>query len=252
VELTEVMRTTPATREFSDQPVDDAVVERVLESARFAPSGGNRQPWHVIVVKDPEIRRAVRYHYVLGWREYLGHLAEGRVPFAPDEHGRWEHPAIDLVAAREVVQPSPFADHLDTVPVMMLLCVDLTALAVTDNGLGRQSIVGGASIYPFGHNVLLAARNEGLGGVMTTVICREEAPIRSLLAIPENCALAGLIVLGHPLRLITQLRRRAVHEIATIDRFDGIGFGASRGSATPLAVAGSEEVPPPEASAASV
>ena len=58
---------------------------------------------------------------------------------------------------------------------MLLLFVDLTALAVLDNGLGRQSIVGGGSIYPFGHNVLLAARNEGLGGVLTTIICREEA-----------------------------------------------------------------------------
>jgi nitroreductase len=224
VELTEVMRTTPATRDFTDEPVEDAVVEGLLESARFAPSGGNRQPWRVIVVKDPAIRRAVRDHYVLGSREYLAHVAEGRVPFAPDEHGRWDGPAVDLAAAREVARPGAFADHLDTVPVMMLLCVDLTALAVLDNGLGRQSIVGGGSIYPFGHNVLLAARNAGLGGVMTTIICREEAPLKSLLGIPEKYALAGMIVLGHPRRSITRLRRRPVDEFARIDRFDGVAF----------------------------
>jgi nitroreductase len=224
VDLTEVMRTTPATREFTDTPVDDTVLERVLDSARFAPSGGNRQPWRVIVVKDLAIRRAVRDHYVLGWREYLAHVTVGRVPFAPDEHGRWEQPAVDLAAAREVVRPDSFADNLDMVPVMMLLCVDLTALAVLDNGLGRQSIVGGGSIYPFGHNVLLAARNEGLGGVMTTVICREEGPLRSLLGIPENFALAAMIVLGHPRRSITRLRRRTVREITRLDRFDGDEF----------------------------
>jgi len=232
VELTEVMRTTPATREFTDRPVPDAVVERVLDSARFAPSGGNRQPWRVIVVKDRGIRRAVRDNYVLGWRDYAAHVAEGLVPFAPDARGHWERPAVDLTAAREVARPDSFADSLDTVPVMMLLCADLTALAVTDNGLGRQSIVGGASVYPFGHNVLLAARDAGLGGVMTTIICRQERPLKELLGIPEQYALAGMIVLGHPRRSITRLRRRAVHEIATVDRFDGAVFAPSD-TATP-------------------
>jgi len=226
VELTEVMRTTPAAREFTDRPVPDGVVERVLDSARFAPSGGNRQPWRVIIVKDPALRRAVRDNYVLGWRDYAAHVAEGLVPFAPDSLGRWEGPAVDLAAARETDRPDPFADSLDTVPVMMLLCADLTALAVTDNGLGRQSIVGGASVYPFGHNVLLAARDAGLGGVMTTIICRQERPLKELLGIPERYALAGMIVLGHPRRSITRLRRRAVHEIATVDRFDGDAFAA--------------------------
>jgi nitroreductase len=232
VELSEVMRTTPATREFTDEPVEDSVVERILDSARFAPSGGNRQPWRVVIVKDPAIRRAVQDHYVLGWREYSAHRAAGLVPFAPDQHGRWEHPAVDLADARRTARPDSFADNLAGVPVMMLLCVDLTALAVLDNGLGRQSIVGGGSIYPFGHNILLAARDEGLGGVMTTIICREEAALRPLIGIPENYALAGLTVLGHPRRSVTRLRRRAVHEIATVDRFDGIGFssGASNGS----------------------
>ena len=224
MELTEVMRTTPATREFTDEPVEDGALERVLEAARFAPSGGNRQPWRIIVVKDPETRRAVRDHYALGWREYRAHVAEGRVPFAPDASGRWERPAVDLAAARGVPRPDAFADNLDTVPVMLLLCVDLTALAVLDNGLGRQSIVGGGSIYPFGHNVLLAARDLGLGGVLTTIICREEAPLKSILGIPESYALAGMIVLGHPRRSITRLRRREVKEFARIDRFDGGEF----------------------------
>lgn len=232
MELSEVMRTTPATRNFTDEPVQDLVIERILDCARFAPSGGNRQPWRVVIVKDPVIRRAVQDHYALGWREYAAHTAAGRVPFAPDEHGRWERPAVDLAEARRTDRPDSFADNLASVPVMMLLCVDLTALAVTDNGLGRQSIVGGASIYPFGHNILLAARDEGLGGVMTTILCREEAALRPLIRIPENYALAALIVLGHPLRSITRLRRRAVHEIATVDRFDGLGF-STEGAAAP-------------------
>lgn len=224
MELDEVMRTTPATRAFTSEPVPDEVVRRVLDSARFAPSGGNRQPWTVIVVKDPARRRAVRDHFVLGWREYLAHVAAGLVPFAPDEHGVWNAPAVDLGEARRTPRPDSFADRLDEVPVMMLLTADLTGLAVTDNGLGRQSIVGGASVYPFAHNVLLAARNEGLGGVLTTVICREETPLKALFAIPEHLAVAGLILIGHPQRVLTRLKRRPVHELARIDRFDGPHF----------------------------
>jgi len=226
MELREAMRTTPATRTFRDEEVTDETLWQVLDAARFAPSGGNRQPWRVIVVKDPQARGAVRDHYVLGWREYLAHVAQSRVPFAPDEHGSWDGPAVDLDAARAVERPDEFADNLDVAPVVMLVCADLPALAVTDNGLGRQSIVGGGSVYPFGHNILLAARDLGLGGVMTTVICREEAALKELFAIPERFAVAGLVVLGYPARSVTRLRRRQVEEFTWLDRFDGEPFGA--------------------------
>lgn len=93
-----------------------------------------------------------------------------------------------------------------------------------DNGLGRQSIVGGGSIYPFGHNILLAARNEGLGGVLTSVLARQEPAVKELIGIPEGHGLAGLIALGHPERIVTKLRRRAVEEFAAFDRFDGSPF----------------------------
>jgi nitroreductase len=53
VDLTEALRTTGTAREFTDQPVDDGIVAAILDDARFAPSGGNRQPWRVAIVKDP-------------------------------------------------------------------------------------------------------------------------------------------------------------------------------------------------------
>jgi nitroreductase len=224
MELTEVMRTTPATREFTDEPVDDETLARLLEAARFAPSGGNRQPWRVIVVRDAATRAAIKDAYAAGWREYWAHVERGLVPFAPGEDGMWRGPAVDLEAARERPAPDSFGDSLDAVPVMMVLCAHLPSLAVTDNGLGRQSIVGGASVYPFGHNLLLAARDAGLGGVMTTVLCRQEPAMRALLRIPPGHAVAALVVLGHPVKEVRKLRRKAVGEIAVIDRFDGEAF----------------------------
>ncbi|HWC84583.1 MAG TPA: nitroreductase family protein [Pseudonocardiaceae bacterium] len=224
MELYEAMRTTPATRAFTDEPVPDEVLYRMLDHARFAPSGGNRQGWSVIVLKDPAVRLRIRELYQLGWREYVAHGREGLVPFAPRDAGRWTGPAIDLQAARNTPAPNDFGDHLEHVPALLLIVAELGALAVLDNGLDRQSIIGGGSIYPFCHNLLLAARNEGLGGVLTSVLARQEPVVRELLGIPEGYGLAGLLALGHPQQVITKLRRAPVPEFATVDRFDGTAF----------------------------
>ncbi|MBK5224119.1 MAG: nitroreductase family protein [Acidimicrobiia bacterium] len=220
----DVVRTTPATRGFTSDPLPDDVLHRILDGARFAPSGGNRQGWRVIVVRDRATRRRLRDLYQLAWREYIGHVAEGKVPFAPGSDRRWTEPSIDIDAARSTARPNPFADSLDDVPVMLVVVVDLTVLAVLDNGLDRQSIVGGGSIYPFCHNILLGARAEGYGGVLTTAICREEDAVRHLLAIPDPYAVAGLMALGRPVREIRRLRREPVERFTTVDRFDGPTF----------------------------
>jgi nitroreductase len=226
VELYEAMRTTPATRTFTDDPVPDDVLYRMLEHARFAPNGGNRQGWTAIVLKDPQTRRRVRELHQLGWREYIAHVREGLVPFAPAPGGRWTGPAIDLEAARATPAPQEFADHLEHVPVLLLVVAELGALATMDNGLDRQSIIGGGSVYPFCHNVLLAARNEGLGGVLTTAVARQEPALRELLAIPTGYGVAGLLAIGRPVKVITRLKRAAVEDFTVVDRFDGKPFTA--------------------------
>jgi len=224
VELYDAMRTTPATRAFTDEPVDDAVLYRMLDNARFAPNGGNRQGWRVIILRDQATRTRIRELYQLGWREYTEHVRRGLVPFAPRERGRWPGPAIDLAAAREIPAPNDFGDNLEHVPVLLLIVAELGALATVDNGLDRQSIIGGGSIYPFCHNLLLAARNEGLGGVLTSVLARQEPAVRELLGVPVGFAVAGLMALGHPQKVITKLRRDPVDQFTVIDRFDGPTF----------------------------
>jgi nitroreductase len=87
-------------------------------------------------------------------------------------------------------------------------------------------MVGGASIYPFAWSILLAARAEGLGGVMTTMLVRQEQAVRELLDVPDTVALAGMLALGHPVRRPTRLRREPVESFASIDRFDGPKLGS--------------------------
>ncbi len=223
MELAEVMRTTPATRSFTDEGVPDEVLHRILDHARFAPSGGNRQGWHVVVVKDPATRTRITELYQTSWREYMAHVRIGKVAFSPGP-SRFSQPWVDLDEARATEAPNSFADQLDQHPVLLIVCVALDALAVLDHGLDRQSIVGGASIYPFCHNIMLEARNEGLGGVMTTAICRQEPALAELLGIPDTHVVASLIALGHPVEVVTRLRRQPVEEFAVVDRFDGPAF----------------------------
>ena len=87
-----------------------------------------------------------------------------------------------------------------------------------DSGLGRLSISGGGSVYPFAHNVLLAARDAGFGGVITTVLVRQEPAVKELLGIPAEHALACTIPLGKPRRQVTRLRRNRVEDFTTARR----------------------------------
>ncbi len=232
MELREALRTTGAIREFTDEPVSDDTLYRVLDNARFGPSGGNRQGWQLIVVQDPDTRRRLRDLYLRGWYDYLAIGAAGLVAWAPITDREAETKALEAapeLAARAAASPNRggFAEHLDEVPVLLILLADLRALAAVDRDLDRYTLVGGASIYPFAWNVLLAAREEGLGGVITTMLTREEDAVRELLGVPPELVVAGAIALGHPVRQPTKLRRQAVEEFTTVDRFDGPTFGPS-------------------------
>jgi nitroreductase len=224
MDFSTVVRTTPSVREFADEDLPDEVLHAILDLARFAPSGGNRQGWRVVVVRDPELRVQLRELYQMAWREYWAHVVEGKVPFAPGPDRHWHGPAVDIDTARATPAPNPFADNLHDAPALLVVAVDVTQLAVLDNGLDRQSFVGGGSIYPFCHNIMLAARSKGYGGVMTTAICRQEEAVRDLLGIPDPYAVASLIALGKPVKEITRLKRSTVDQFTTVDRFDGSPF----------------------------
>jgi len=219
MELSDAMRTTGAIRTFTDEPVSDELVRSVLDDARFAPSGGNRQGWRVAVVRDPALRRRLADACAPAWNEYVAQTAAGETPFSVTIES-----SIDLDQARRTPASNPLLDDLDSAPVVLVVAVDLSALAVMDRDLDRPSIVGGASVYPFCQNVMLAARDRGLGGVMTTFLARVEPEVSEPLGLPDGHALAAMIVLGHPVRHLTRLRRAEVEEFTTIDRFDAQPF----------------------------
>ncbi|HLB22211.1 MAG TPA: nitroreductase family protein [Solirubrobacteraceae bacterium] len=212
MELYEAMRCAPTSRRFAEDPVAPEVLRRALDNARFAPSGGNRQGWRVVVVRDAERRRALRDLYVPSWDAYMEQTGGAQMLRSPDD--------FDAARVRMVRRADEYAQRLHEVPLHLVVCVRLEDLAVTDAKLPRQSIVGGASIYPFVQNLLLALRNEGLGAAMTTLLVPAEAAVKPLLGIPDDVALAAHIGVGQRADDWPQrLSRKPVEEFAFSERF---------------------------------
>ena len=123
------------------------------------------------------------------------------------------------VAATDV--PADFTRPLLEAAVVLVVCVDLRVVAALDQHLDRIGIVGGASVYPLVWNILLAARNEGFGGTITTMAVAEEPRLKELLGIPEPYAVACVVPLGRPVHQPTKLSRVDVSELTQRETWDG-------------------------------
>jgi len=216
VELYDAMRTTFAAREFTGEPLPDGILYRILDNARFAPSGGNRQGARVLIVRAPQTRKALAELALPGARRYIAQMKAGEnpwnsiVPCGVDP---------ETIACTEV-PPSMTRPLLDAA-VVLVVCLDLRVVASTDMALPRVGVVSGASVYPLVWNILLAARNEGFGGTITTVAIAEEPAVKALQGIPEHCAVCAVVPLGRPVKQLTRLKRLEVPAFTMQERWDG-------------------------------
>ncbi len=212
--LDEVMRRAGQTRIFSTDPISPDILTRILDAARFAPSGGNHQGWRVVVVADHARKRALRDLYRPVWDAHREKLALQRLEAAS---GVTDH----SVAPRTEDAADRFAQTMDSVAYLLVVCVDLSALTITDSELDRPSIVGGASVYPFVQNLVLGCHAEGLGVALTTLICRVEPAVVELLDIPAGFAVAALVAVGviGPGGELRRLSRRPVQSFTYLDSF---------------------------------
>ena len=219
MELSEVMRTTFAAREFLDQEISNEQIGRILDNARFAPSGGNRQGWKVIVVKKEETRGALVPLIEPVLRRYLAQVHAGESPWNTINETSLSQEEIDH---QEL--PKGFVENLVSAPVLLFVFLDLSVVASFDSNLDRVGVISGASIYPFVWNILLAARNEGLGGTITTFVGGSESELRDLLRVPDHYAFSAMIPIGKPNKQLTRLTRNPVKSFAVLETFDGASF----------------------------
>jgi nitroreductase len=211
LDLYEAASTTRAVRRLRPDPIPEPVLRRVLQAATWAPSGGNLQPWHVIAVRDPVRKQALAELYRGLWSDYAA-ARRALLAKLPDAVRTPHEKALDA--------GDHLAAHLGEAPVIASFCFHPERLTITDAELGRPSVVGGASLYPAVQNLLLACRAEGLGCVLTTLLCAREKEVRELLEIPEPWATSAFVPIGWPQGGgHGPLARRPVAQVAFADRF---------------------------------
>ena len=169
MELYDVMRTTFAARDFTDDPISDDTLFKILDHARFAPNGGNRQGWYVITVRDPQTRQALSDLTLPAAKLYTAQVQAGESPW-----NTIDPTAVDVATVEKTQPPERLTQTFLNAAVVLVVCVDLKVVASTDKELDRVGVISGGSVYPFVWNILLAARHEGYGGTITTLAVAEE------------------------------------------------------------------------------
>ena len=208
MELQDVVRAAGTCRYFRPDPLPDEILHTLLDAARFAPQGGNRQPVRYVVVRDPEVKAQLRDWYLEPWKAYMHGTETGAVRVEGEK------------ARRSVQDADHMAEHLHEVPVLLVVCAVLADLTTPDAELARVGVVGGASVYPAVQNLLLTAREIGVGAALTTLLCAYEPQIAELLDLPEGVAVAGVVALGWPDRpLHRKLTRRPLGDVVYADQY---------------------------------
>ncbi len=209
--LYEAMSTLRAVRRLRPDPIPEEVLHRVLEAASWAPSGGNVQPWRVVVVREASAKERLGVLYAESWHAYAEHHLS-LIEKAPEP--------VQVATRKTIAAGNHLAAHFSETPAVLIFCFNPEIMAITDSGLDRVSVVGGASIYPAVENTLLACRAEGLGCVLTTLLCQREPEVRQLLGIPDPWATAAAVPIGYPLlRGHGPISRRPVEKLAFDERW---------------------------------
>jgi nitroreductase len=204
--LEEAMRTQRAIRRLRPDPVDDALVLQLIELALAAPTGGNRQNWEFVVVKDREVKRRLGRLNLQAWRVYggIGRLLMRRRPAML----RIIH-AVDWQAR-----------HFEDIPVVVVAC--LRGVRPLFPPVAATSYYG--SIYPSVQNLLLAARAADLGAALITLPLWSTILARRALRLPWNVTPCAVVPLGWPRGRYGPTRRRPAGEVVSVDRYGNRPF----------------------------
>lgn len=199
--LSEAMDTQRAIRRLKPDPVDDALVLRLIALALRAPTASNAQGWEFIVIKDPAIKRSFARLNRQVWRLYR------RI-------GRWA--ARHNARRQRMLSAVQWqADHFEEIPVIVVAC--LRGAYIPFLHISAASYFG--SVFPAVQNLLLAARAVNLGATLTTIPLWNLIAVRRILGLPWNITPCAVIPLGWPLGRYGPTTRKNVSEVVSFDRF---------------------------------
>ncbi len=211
MDMYDAMSSLRAIRRLKPDPIPDDALQRAVQAATWAPTGGNTQPWRIVLVRDPESKQHLENLYRPRWEAYVPGYRQRTASMPPNEKAKSE---------RALKAGDYLASHWHEAPVVAVFCFNPAMMAITDADQPRQSVVGGGSVYPAVQNFLLACRNEGLGCVLTTLLCMDEPAVKSLLDIPDDWHTCAFVPIGYPVGGgYGPISRRPAEKMAYTDRW---------------------------------
>lgn len=211
MELYEGIRTTRAMRRLTNEPpVTEEQIWHCLRAAIQAPSGGNVQPWHFVVVTDDDQRQAVAGLYQRATERYLDAMLAALPPFRSEDDERSFMRGVHLTRH--------LADHIAETPLVVF------CLAAYPNTLADEQgtlDIGGleASVFPAVQNFMLAARDIGLGTTLTTVIRIYHDELKDLLGLEDRHEVVAVVPIGHPVGRFGVAPRKPVEKVTSWNRY---------------------------------
>jgi nitroreductase len=195
-------------RRLKPDPIPEEILRKIVDAGIHAPSGGNRQDWGFILVRDPEVKLFIRDRY----RDTQKRMQAGRPPISelpPDRQ-------------RAMKAGAYLSEHMHEAPVLLLACTlkEYPSFAQAKNERASTATVHG-SIYPAVQNILLACRAFGIGATLTTTHCFFEEELKQKLGIPENVEISALLPMGYPRGKLGKTTRKPVEEVLFWDRWGG-------------------------------
>ena len=206
MDVYEALYTTRAMRRVRPDPIPYEVQARILDAAIRAPSGGNAQGWRFMLVDDPAVKGRLGPLYRDSIRQLWATAYRDRLEQARQAPAEPAHASLLRVTA----SAQHLADHFEQVPLFMI-------------GFSRGDPTGG-SIFPAVWSAQLAARAEGVGSALTSVLgIFHGAEAMSILGVPEDkgWTMACCVSLGYPTGRWAVAARRPVHEVASRNSWDG-------------------------------
>ncbi len=181
-------------RKFKETPVPEDVLFRVLEVGRWAPSAGNTQPWHFIIVTDAEVKKRIAHICTEYSRKHWADFLPETARYLAARGGSWDKSAMAKI------------------PALIAVCFHIPEKMREELAL--------ASAWTAIQNMLLAATTEGLGSCIYTFYNNEEEnQIKKILDVPENYRIAALIQLGYPAAEPPKPSRKALKELISYQHF---------------------------------
>src|SRR5438477_2690313 len=203
-DIFEVMSTMRAMRRLKPDPVPDELINKILQAAQWAPSGGNTQRWRFLVVKDPEIKKKVQVYYKRLYDETVGPRYASSAPPPGSDRARYrrQHSAVEYLT-----------DHYHEAPVWIVACLAEGAQMSPPNPTRSA----GGSIYPAVQNMLLAARALGLGSTLTTRHITYEKEVDAAMGIPPGYHSYAILPIGYPMGRFGPVGRGPLSEVVYLD-----------------------------------